>query len=92
MTAYLLSLSLANLVALSLPLLIGCLVGAVLSAVVQMVLQIEERAISFLFRLSGVGIGLYLSIQGGSFGPILKFTESAWGELLLQSARRGGAP
>lgn len=92
MTEYLLSLALANLFSLSIPILVGCLGGAVVSSLLQMVLQIEERGISYLLRLSGVVTGLYLAVQGGAFRPLLKFTESAWGDLLIQSAKQYGAP
>ena len=65
-------------VGLSLPLLLAILAGALLSGVFRVVTQIDDPAISFVGRLAGLAVFLFLA-AGSATGDILSFGASLWG-------------
>jgi hypothetical protein len=75
MTEYLISNALNLFIRLVLPILIGVGVGGVVAISAQLLLQAEDKAVSFLFRYCGGLVGVYLTISSssGSLSPMNTF-------------------
>jgi hypothetical protein len=63
MIEYLLLNCLNLFVRLSLPILIGIGVGGAISIFVQLMLHVEDKAVSFIFRYAGGLVGVYFGLS-----------------------------
>ena len=66
MTDYLITNALNLFIRLVLPILVGLGVGGMIAISAQLLLQAEDKAVSFLFRYCGGLLGIYLSISSSS--------------------------
>lgn len=82
MIEYLISNALNLFVRLILPVLIGLGIGGILSIFVQLLLQAEDKAVSFLFRYFGGALGLYLTFSSSS-DLLMQYAKRLWSGLDL---------
>ncbi len=82
MTEYLISNALNLFIRLVMPILIGLGVGGVLAISAQLLLQAEDKAVSFLFRYCGGLLGVYLTISSSS-DLLSQYAKRLWSGLDL---------
>jgi len=82
MTEYLITNALNLFIRLVLPILIGLGVGGVIAIAAQLLLQAEDRAVSFLFRYCGGLLGIYLSVVSSS-SILSEYAKRLWSGLDL---------
>lgn len=82
MIEYLITNALNLFVRLVLPILVGLGVGGIVAISAQLLLQAEDKAVSFLFRYGGGLLGVYLSISSSS-EILSQYAKRLWSGLDL---------